>query len=387
MKAPHNHHGIIVIPTGAGKSLCIAAIVKELGEPTVIFQPSREILEQNYDKLLSYGYSASIYSASLGRKEISNITFATIGSAINNWNAFRNFRYIIVDECHYVNSKEKSDGSSGMYKRFFEALENIKILGLTATPYRLASNSFGAELRFLTRTKPRIFNGVIHYVQNKTLFDSGHLANIKYFPVHGFQRSALKVNSTGADFDDRSLKLYYNSIHFKEKLVKAVNRLVEIGRKNVLVFTRFIEESEYVCKMVPEAVIVTGETKGPERKRILTDFRSGKIKVVTNCNVLAVGFDFPQLETVVLACPTMSLARYYQWIGRGIRPHPDKDHCMVVDMCDNISLFGHIEDIKLELNEKSLWIVTSLGKQLTNVPFHRPGFQQSNSFLRRHETV
>ena len=112
-----NKNSIIVLPTGSGKSLVIADIANRLDGHTLVFQPSKEILEQNFNKLCSYGIlDCSVYSASFNSKHISRITFATIGSVRNNPELFIHFKNIIVDECHLVNPKE------GMYKTFFEVL-------------------------------------------------------------------------------------------------------------------------------------------------------------------------------------------------------------------------------------------------------------------------
>lgn len=131
-------NAVIVLPTGSGKSLVIADIAARLEGHTLIFQPSKEILEQNYKKLCSYGvWDCAVYSASLNRKDVSRITFATIGSAKSHPELFRHFRHVIIDECHLVNPKE------GMYRDFLAALGS-KVLGLTATPYRLTASSLGA---------------------------------------------------------------------------------------------------------------------------------------------------------------------------------------------------------------------------------------------------
>ena len=149
-KAKYN--AIMVLPTGSGKSLVIADIANRLQGHTLVFQPSKEILEQNYKKLCSYGVlDCSVYSASFNSKNISRITFATIGSVIRHTDDFQHFNNVIIDECHFVNAK------GGMYEEFIHAT-GCKVLGLTATPYRLSSSSFGAMLKFLTRTRPLIFS-------------------------------------------------------------------------------------------------------------------------------------------------------------------------------------------------------------------------------------
>lgn len=365
-------NGIVVAPTGSGKSLIIASIVKGLDGPCLVFQPSKEILEQNHAKFLSYGYKPAIYSASMGRKQTGDITLATIGSVRNSPALFQDVRYVIVDECHFTNAK------GGMYKDFFEALNlksgymgytpsGIKILGLTATPYRLVTDGYGGSiLKFLTRTRPRIFHEVVYYIQNGDLFRDGYLAKLEYHQIKGFDRSKLQANSTGADYTDRSVQSLFREISFNEKVVTVVNRLLEIERKGILVFTRFVEESEYLVSQIPHSAIVTADTKKAERERILADFKAGKIKVVANVGVLTVGFDYPELDTVVLARPTMSLALYYQMIGRGVRPHPSKPHAMIVDMVDLVDQFGKVEDLKLHENGGK-WYVASGKRQLTNV--------------------
>lgn len=355
------HPVIEVLPTGAGKSLVIANIAKELNEPTLVFQPSKEILEQNYSKLVSYGImDCSIYSASFNSKDISNLTFATIGSVKSNPENFRHFKNIIVDECHYVNSK------GGMYKEFFNVIGE-KIIGLTATPYRLASNSFGSELRFLTRTRPKIFHKVIYNVQTSYLFAKGYLSPLKYYQISGFDSSRLKPNSTGADYTDASVRRHYQEIQFPAKIEAVVQRLLQIKRKNILVFTRFVEEAKNLVSKFDGAEIVSSDMKMSERNRVINGFKSGDIKIVANVGVLTHGFDYPELETVVTARPTRSLALYYQMIGRGIRPHKDKPFSMIIDMCENYERFGRIEDLRLVEPKNNLWHYETKGRRLTNV--------------------
>jgi DNA repair protein RadD len=137
------YNGLEILPTGSGKSVVIANIASSLTGKTVVFQPSKEILEQNFKKFTSYGYRAGIYSASAGMKYIDDITFATIGSVAKKPHLFEKFKNIIVDECHLVNSEQ------GMYHSFIKTLDHCKVLGLTATPYRLTSGFDGAMLKFL----------------------------------------------------------------------------------------------------------------------------------------------------------------------------------------------------------------------------------------------
>lgn len=364
-------NAIMVLPTGSGKSLIIADIAARLDGHTLVFQPSKEILEQNFKKLCSYGIlDCSIYSASFNSKEISRITFATIGSVKNQPELFTHFKNIIVDECHLVNPKE------GMYKKFFEVV-NCKILGLTATPYRLSSSQeFGATLKFITRTRPAIFKEVIYHVQVSTLLDMGYLSKLNYYPMNptGWNELNLKVNTTGADYTDRSVQREYERIDFYSFLVHIVQRLVNnqktgIKRKGILVFTRFLKEAERLTYSISGCAIVSGDTPKGERERILEAFKAGEISVVANVGVLTTGFDYPELDTVVMARPTMSLAMWYQIVGRAIRPHPNKEAGWIVDLCGNINRFGYVENLKLVDGGNGKWAVFSNGRQLTNIRF------------------
>lgn len=362
--------GQFFVHHNSGKSLIIADIAARLDGHTLVFQPSKEIVEQNFKKLCSYGIlDCSIYSASFNSKEISRITFATIGSVKGHPELFSHFKNIIIDECHLVNPKE------GMYKDFLSIL-NCKVLGLTATPYRLSSSQdFGAMLKFITRTRPAIFKEVIYHVQVSTLLDMGYLAKLNYYSMNpiGWNELNLKTNTTGADYTDKSVQREYERIDFYGYLVHIVQRLmnpIQGGkRKGILVFTRFLKEAERLTMSIPGCAIVSGDTPKSTREMILKQFKTGEIPVVANVGVLTTGFDYPELDTIVMARPTMSLAMYYQIVGRAIRPHPSKECGWFVDLCGNIKRFGEVSDLRLVDGGNGKWAVFSKGRQLTNVRF------------------
>ena len=361
-------NAIEVLPTGSGKSLVIADIANRLQGNTLVFQPSKEILQQNFEKLCSYGVlDCSIYSASFNSKKINRITFATIGSVIRHKEQFRHFDNVIIDECHLVNA------NGGMYEEFIKATK-CKVLGLTATPYRLSTSSWGAMLKFLTRTRPRIFSKVIYHVQIKTLLDMGFLAQMDYFytPAPRWDESNLMENSTGADYTDKSVQDEYRRIDFYGWLVSITKRLMTPkGRKRngILVFTRFLKEAERMTREIEGCAMVSGDTPKAEREQILESFKNGTIKVVVNVGVLTTGFDYPELDTIVMARPTKSLSLWYQIVGRAIRPSPKKDKGWVVDLCGNLNRFGKVQDLELIEPKPNMWQVVSNGRQLTNVNF------------------
>lgn len=354
---------LIVMPTGSGKSLIIASIAEQVDAPLLVFQPTKEILEQNYNKMIDYGImGVTIYSASCRQKNIGNITLATIGSVKNHPEDFKHFKYIIMDEAHLANAK------GGMYKEFFD-LVGGKWIGLTATPYRLSHDGFGGSiLKFLTRTNPRIFGKVIHVTQTKDLSLKGYFCKTEYYQIKGFNRAEIKLNSTGADYNEDSEKTYYTKHDFNKNVLDVVRRLLKVGKTRILIFTKFVDEAKTLSEELGDvAAMVNGEMKAKERDSIIKGFRSGQIKVVANVGVLTVGFDYPELEVVVIARPTRSLTLYYQMMGRAVRPHPSKESAWIVDMCSNYEIFGKMEDMALVEYNDNIWSVVSRGKNLTNV--------------------
>lgn len=367
-QSKEKYNAFQILPTGSGKSVCIANVATSLQEPTLILQPSKEILVQNLQKYMSYGFRAGVYSASAGSKFIDKVTFATIGSIAKKHHLFRATKNIIIDECHLVNAND------GMYNDLIRALPQAKVLGLTATPYRLSSDFEGAQLKFLNRTNPRIFNKCIYYVQNDVLFNAGHLAPLEYFNFDVVDRNMLKLNSSGSDFTDASLKAYYRNINMPQQVINYANRILS-KRSNLLVFCSLISEAQEVSRGIPGSVVITGDTEDALRDRILIQFKAGKIPCVINVGVLTTGFDYPELEAVLIARSTMSLALYYQIVGRVMRPFTYEDGTKktgwVVDMGGNVKFFGKIETMRIHNDPKGLMSIWNNGKQLTNVPFTR----------------
>lgn len=355
-------HAFEILPTGSGKSVVIANICKELNGKSLVLQPSKEILHQNHRKFLSYGYRAGIYSASAGQKAVNQITFATIGSIIRKKYLFKEVENILIDECHLVNPAD------GMYSEFIASLPKAKVLGLTATPYRLTSSFEGAMLEFLNRTTPRIFTNCLYYVQNAELFNAGHLAKLEYYSFDVVDRSQLEMNAQGTDFTESSIRAYYRRIDMPKLTVKYANELLK-KRKNLLVFCSLVSEATKVTAGIPGAVLLTGETEQQKRDQILSAFKAGRIRCVVNVGVLTTGFDYPELDTVLLCRSTMSLALYYQIVGRAMRPHPGKESAWIVDLGGNISFFGKVEDLQIRTDGRGNMAVWSKNRQLTNVTF------------------
>lgn len=353
-----------VLPTAAGKSLVVANIAKQMDAPTLCLQPSKELLIQNYSKFISYGNKASIYSASVGEKNIGEVTFATIGSIYKKPELFSDFKYIVIDECHLVSPNEGS-----MHMTFFENL-NFKLLGLTATPFRLKSYSFPephSKLNMLNRARPKIFQDFIYITQISDMVRDGYWAPLRYIDLK-FDKSNLRLNSTGAAYTDESID---KALKLQNTVGEAVNwakRLRKEGREQIIIFAPSIDASEYIASKLG-VNSVTSYTKKEDRDRYLKRFADRDDWAICNVNVLSVGYDNQKIDAIIDLSPTLSLARYYQKLGRGVRidlsNNKTKKDCIVVDLVGNIDMFGKIED--LTIDNINGWGVFSNGKQLTNV--------------------
>lgn len=370
-----DYNGILILPTGAGKSLIIADIASRIDGPLLVMQPSKEILEQNFKKLQSYGiWDCSIFSASVGRKEISRITYATIGTVINQLEKFRHFKYVLWDEAH-----DGVNPEGGQALTFINDVPGRQVVGLTATPFRLCRSFDGTcMLKFLTRVRNRIFDKVLYYCQVGDLLAKGYLAELKYYDLTFIDLKRVRSNSTGADYDEKSLVLEYERSGYYDKLANTTLRVLKpksgIPRKGVLVFTAFVKEAEQLVRTLQynnvSAACVSGKMKKAEREKVLKDFTEGKIKVIANVGVLTTGFDYPELDTIILARPTKSLALYYQMVGRAIRPHRNKVCGWVIDLGGNYKRFGAVSDLQVWCPpNSSRWAIYSKGRQLTNVSF------------------
>jgi DNA repair protein RadD len=363
------NNSVIIIPTGGGKSLVIADIARHLEGNIIIFQPSKELLEQNYAKYISYGNEASIFSASKGIKQIGKVTYATIGSVVKHANLFAGFSHCIVDECHLVNPNGDS-----MYQKFFAAT-GLNSLGLTATPIRLKNYSAydtGAkysQLNMLNRQRPKSYHSFVHVTQINELAADGYFAPVNYRVNKAYNKASLKTNTTGAEYTEESVM---RSLRENDVNGMITHFIRKTDRKHVLVFVKSIIDAETVCsnanKGKPLCEVISSKTHKKERERVLAQFKQGIIKAVINVGVLTTGFDFPALDCVVLGRPTLSLALYYQMIGRGVRPFPSKDCCTVLDVVNNYEKFGKVEDLIIE--DRNGWGIFSNGRLLTGVPMY-----------------
>lgn len=368
------HPTLLVLPTAAGKSILIAHIVNQLDAKTLVLQPSKELLRQNHSKYTTLGGGASIYSASFNTKEFGNVTYATLGSIKNIGAQFQalGYKYLIVDEAHLY-SRE----SDSIFKKFLKESKIKKVLGLTATPFKLHSGSTITGERYskltmlTTRTKSGTFyKEILHVTQIQELTAKNFWAKLEY-EVYSFDTGLLEYNTTRADYTDESMRKAYHTQGIGDKITDKLEHLQD--RKSIIVFVPSKEEAIYLAGITPNAAVVYSGMADKERDKIITGFKALEIRVIYNVNILSVGFDHPELDCIICGRPTLSLAWLYQAYGRGTRIHPNKKDCLIVDFVGNTSRFGRIEDLYFK-HQNDRWCVFGTGgKLLTGIPLHEVG--------------
>ena len=344
----HDGNPLIVMPTGSGKSFVMAAFIREVIERwsdqrILVLTHVKELIQQNYVELVDHWTMApaGIYSAGLNRRDANKqIIFAGIQSVHKRANDLQGFDLILVDEAHLV-----PRNSDTMYRRFLDDMkvmnENVKIIGFTATHYRLDSG-------VLTDGKDRIFTDIAYEVSVKLLIEQGYLCSlVTKDPTHKLDTSGVKTR--GGEFVAGDLAKAVDKVTINEVVCREI-RVRGSERKSWLIFCAGVDHAIHIRDILRKqdiiAATITGDTNKMEREFILEDFKAGRIRAVTNCDVLTTGFNAPMVDLLAMLRPTKSTGLYVQMLGRGMRTALGKDNCLVLDFAGNIQRHGPVDDVR-----------------------------------------
>ena len=337
----------LVMPTGSGKShviadICQLALVNWPETRILMLTHVRELIEQNVSKLLRSFPDAplGVYSAGLGRRETdAKIIYAGIQSVYNKSQDIGHIDIVIIDEAHRVGHTD-TGGYRNLIARLRDINPHLRVIGLTATPYRLGHG--------LITDHPAIFHELIEPVTIQGLILEGYLSPLCSVP------SQLRIDCSSAgvragEYIPADIEKQVNTAGQNAAVVSEVIALAE-GRKSWLFFCVSVAHANDICRLLIahgiNAAVVTGKTPIAERDRILTDFVAGKIQALTNCEVLTTGFDAPIIDLIVLLRPTLSPGLYVQMVGRGLRIAPGKRDCAILDFVGCIDMHGPITAVK-----------------------------------------
>ena len=336
----------IVLPTGAGKTIVLAEIVKNVvswDSRVLLLSHVKELLKQGEEKINSMvDVDVGVYSAGLNSRDTEQqVLICGIQSVYKRACEIGKIDIIIVDEADLIPTE-----SDGMYNKFLADMKTInpkvRVIGLTATPYRLKGGYV---------CKPdNILNEICYEIGIKELQSQNFLCNM--ITKKGLlQIDDSKYHKAMGEFIESELMEDLDTV---EKVHDAIEEILDYikDRKSVLVFCINIAHAEHVVNEFiaqgeSSVDMVTSKTSSTDRDLILQNFSKNQLKIICNVNVLSVGFDAPTIDCVVMMRPTGSARLYYQQVGRGFRIHQSKQNCLVLDYGGNVMRHGAVDQIKV----------------------------------------
>ena len=340
-------NGLIVLPTGSGKSLILAAICQEILKqyPTLriaIATHVRELIIQNYKELINLWPQApaGIYSAGIGRRDRhTQILLCGIQSVYNKVEQIGPFNILLIDEAHLI-----SRNTATMYGAFINALRaqtsDMRMVGVTATAFRMDSGR-------LDYGKGRLFDKVVYEAKITDLIEQDYLspllskATLTQFDISG-------VKKRGGEYIPGQLEIAVD----KDWITKsAAKEICEFGqnRRSWLAFCSGIDHAMHMRDAIQTQGIscecVTGETPKAERDSYIRQFSQGVIRCLTSVGILGTGFNAPAVDLIALLRPTASAGLFVQQVGRGLRLAPSKTNALILDFARNTERHGPIDTI------------------------------------------
>lgn len=336
----------VVVATAGGKSFIMAEAIrlwKNAYPPfrVCVLAHRKELVDQNAKELKGIDPSADvgIYAAGLDAHETEHaITYASIDSIYNKAGCFLPFDALIIDEAHRVPLR-----GEGKYRKFIMACKefnpNLRVIGFTATPYRLSGGPICH--------RDYILNEVCYETKIDELIRDGFLCPLRS-KVSDNTPDLSKVKKQGGDYQQKSLGAVVRDASLVRRAVEdALSHLNSEARRCCVWFCVDVSHCEAVLNELryhsESAAAVTGETDNATRDRLVDEFRKGAFRHLLNVNVFTEGFNVKQVDAVVMLRPTLSKALYVQMVGRAMRLHPSKTDALILDYGHNIETHGPID--------------------------------------------
>lgn len=337
---------VLVLPTGAGKSLVIAELARLAKRKILVVTHVQELVEQNASKYAALGLNPGIYSAGLKQRDTEHqVIFASIQSIARNLEQFdHEYSLIIIDECHRVSNHDES-----LYQQLIGHIKqnnpSLKVLGLTATPYRLGHGwIYHRDYRgFYRQSESTIFQHCIYDLPMRSLIKQGYLTEPKLVnaATAHYDFSVLTPSANGLFAEREVNELLAKYPRVTEAICEQVVELAS-NRKGVMLFAASVRHAREILSYLPEgdAELVIAETEAKQRTEIIDRFKQRQFKYLVNVAVLTTGFDAPHVDLIAILRPTQSVSLFQQMVGRGLRLSEGKTDCLVIDYANNgIDLF------------------------------------------------
>ena len=318
------------MPTGTGKTYLLTAVIDSFVsnnpmEKVWIVAHRRELVSQ-IDETVRKFHS---YYASNTSSLLSSVKAMSIQWLMRHYDEIEEEPgMIVIDEAHHALAKT--------YKEMWERFPNAKFLGLTATPCRLNGKGF-----------TDLFDILVQSWSVPEFISKGRLATYDFVSIKSdgvTQRLIDSLQKRGADGDyqNKEMDMLLNK---KPSIEKLYQSLEEFGRdRKGIVYAINISHAQKITKLYQEhgvkAIAIDSKTPATERQQDIEAFKKGDIQVLVNVDIFSEGFDCPDVEFVQLARPTLSLAKYLQMVGRGLRVAKGKKNCIIIDNVGLYRVFG-----------------------------------------------
>ena len=330
-KALRLHRSVMAqMPTGTGKTYLLTAVIDSFvsnnsKEKVWIVAHRRELVSQ-IDETVRKFHS---YSASNTSTLLSSVKAVSIQWLSKHYDEIEEEPgMIVIDEAHHALAKT--------YKEMWERFPKAKFLGLTATPCRLNGKGF-----------TDLFDVLVQSWDVPEFISKGRLATYDFVSIKSdgmTQRLIDSLQKRGADGDyqNKEMDMLLNKKPSIERLYQSLEEYGK-GRKGI-VYAINISHAQKITKLYQEhgvkAIAIDSKTPATERQQDIEAFKKGDIQVLVNVDIFSEGFDCPDVEFVQLARPTLSLAKYLQMVGRGLRVAKGKKNCVIIDNVGLYRVFG-----------------------------------------------
>ncbi|GKV95419.1 DEAD/DEAH box helicase [Pectobacterium aroidearum] len=337
----HTQPAVIVLPTGAGKSLVIAELARLARGRVLVLAHVKELVAQNHAKYCAWGLDADIFAAGLQQRESQGkVVFGSVQSVARNLDQFDNaFSLLIIDECHRI-----SDDDNSQYQQIIQHLQKanpqLRLLGLTATPYRLGKGwIYQYHYHGMIRGDERcLFRDCIYELPLRYMIKHGFLVQPDRLdmPVVQYDFSKLAARSNGL-FSEADLNL---ELKRQQRITPhIISQVVDYAqtRRGAMIFASTVEHAKEITTLLPagQAALVSADTPAAERDALIDAFKQQSLKYLVNVAVLTTGFDAPHVDLIAILRPTESVSLYQQIVGRGLRLYPGKTDCLILDYAGN----------------------------------------------------
>jgi DNA repair protein RadD len=338
---------LVVMPTGSGKSPTLGEtvrrLVQEYGARVLVATHRAELITQDAKAIRSIWPQApiSIYSASLGRKELgTDIVVAGVQSIVRAAARLGRIDVMIVDEAHLVPPTE-SDQYGKLIAELRKINPDMRLIGYTATPYRLGQG-------MLTQGEGAMFTSICYDVPIRRLIDAGYLSTVVAGGVSArIDTDGVKV--TAGEYNLGQLGLVSDTDKVNAAVADDVKRELDAGRTSAIVFAVNVEHAARLRNELQmrgvSCEVITGDTPRERRDEIIARFKRRELQAISSCEVLTTGFDAPVVDIVAMVRATLSPSLYVQIVGRGTRIAEGKKNCVLLDYGDNVGRHGPIDAV------------------------------------------